>query len=331
MSGPELNPERPRLAVRCDGGGGIGAGHVARCLPLADSFARRGWSVGFVGRFEGLAAWLIERAGRDTALPADGVACGLEPAQWTAAIVDSYVLSTDELCELAGQLPIATVGEAARCADAGILIDYHLDLVGRPSEPRLLAGPSYAPLDPAFAGAGRAGEDVETVLVTVGGSERALTHVDALQDLVKRAFPDAEQLVPRGNSVPRPPPGAGEPARLVDLVHNVDLAITAAGLTAYELACAGVPQVAVAIVANQRRVADGLRQSGLADCIDLFAGEPLDAAGPALERLRDRGRRQAQAELGRRIFDGHGADRAAQGLLDRWATIVPRAATIRSP
>ena len=181
MSGQQLFRERPRLAVRCDGGGWDRG--WSRCpLPAArDSFARRGWSVVFVGRFEGLAAWLIDRAGRDTRCPLMASLAGVKPADWTAAIVDSYVLGTAELCELAGQLPIATLGEAVRCEEAGIVIDYHLDLIGRPSEPRLLAGPSYAPLDPAFAGAGRAGEDVETVLVTVGGSEQALTHVDALQ------------------------------------------------------------------------------------------------------------------------------------------------------
>ncbi len=279
----------------------------------------------FVGRFEGLAAWLIERAGRETTLPIDSVACGLEPADWTAAIVDSYALDTAELCELAEELPIATLGEARRCEEAGVVIDYHLDLIGRPPEARLLPGPAYAPLDPAFAGAGRGGATVETVLVTVGGSEQALTHVESLQRLVHRAFPNAEQLVPRGNGAD------GPPARLVDLVCDVDLAVTAAGLTAYELACAGVPLVAVAIVANQRRVAEGLRRSGLADCIDVYAGEQLEAAAPALERLRDRGRRQAQRELGRRIFDGHGADRAALGLLERWTTAASCAATIRSP
>ena len=86
----------------------------------------------FVGRFEGLAAWLIERAGRETTPPIDSVACGLEPADWTAAIVDSYALDTAELCELAEELPIATLGEARRCEEAGVVIDYHLDLIGRP-------------------------------------------------------------------------------------------------------------------------------------------------------------------------------------------------------
>ena len=325
MSRPELTINRPRLAVRCDGGAGIGAGHVARCLPLARAFAGRGWSVEFVGRFEGLAAWLIAGAGLQTTAPDAGAACGVDAAQWTAAIVDSYVLNAAEVCELAAQLPIATLGEATRCEEAGILIDYHLDRICEPPGPRLLPGPAYAPLDPAFAGAGRAGDEVETVLVTVGGSDQALAHVDALQAVVRRAFPDAEQLAPRGSAAGEPP------TRLVDLVPRVDLAVTAAGLTAYELACAGVPQVAVAIVANQRRVVDALRASGLAECVDLCAGEPLEAVGPALERLRGRSVRKGQRELGRRIFDGRGANRAAQALLNQWTTVQSGVATIRSP
>jgi spore coat polysaccharide biosynthesis predicted glycosyltransferase SpsG len=325
MLSSALIDRRPRLAMRCDGGARIGAGHVARCLPLAEAFAQRGWSVVFVGRFDGLAAWLLERASKETAPPEDVRACGLDPAQWAAAIVDSYVLDTAQLCELARLLPVATLGEATRCDAAGILIDYHLDRIGERAGPRLLPGPTFAPLDPGFAGAGRAGDEVETVLVTVGGSEPALTHMEGLRRLVRRVFPEAEQLVPRtaGADVP--------PTRLLDLVHRVDLAVTAAGLTSYELACAGVPQVAVATVANQRRVGIALKRSGLADCIDLCAAEPLAAAEPALNRLRNLGTRRRQSELGQKIFDGSGADRAAQGLVERWRTVDPHAATIRSP
>ena len=301
-----------------------GAGKRRVGFHVAEAFARRGWAVAFVGEFEGLAAWLIERAGREVLAPADGLACGLDPARWSAAIVDSYTLGAPEVCVLAGQIPVVTLGEATRCEEAGILIDYHLDRAGQVPTSRLLPGPAYAPIDPAFAGAGRAGREVEAVLITVGGSERALRHVEALQALVARAFPEAEQIVPRGG------PGAA-PVRLIELVGRVDLAVTAAGLTAYELACAGVPQVAVAIVENQRRVAEGLRRTGLSDCVDVYRGEALEALTPALERLADPGERQARGRLGRSIFDGGGADRAAGALLVRWTPAGSGAATIRSP
>jgi UDP-2,4-diacetamido-2,4,6-trideoxy-beta-L-altropyranose hydrolase len=316
-----VRPQPPnvarRLAVRCDGGAERGAGHVARCLPLAQAFASIGWSVTFVGRYDGLAAWLLGRAAVRVELPTALAPCGLEPELWDAAIVDLYAVDTSEICELARRLPIATLGEASRCDSAGVLIDYHLDRIGGQADARVLPGPAYAPLDPAFAGAGRAGEEVQSVLVTVGGSEQALRHVPELRRMVKRYFPDAEQLVAPGNHA------AGRPVSLLDLVGRVDLAVSAAGLTTYELACAGIPQAAVAIVANQSRVLRGLRQSGLAPGVDLSAGEGLGRLDGALERLRDRDLRRVLSELGRATFDGRGAARAAESLVVRWAAERP--------
>ncbi len=304
-----------RLAVRCDGGAEIGAGHVARCLPLATAFASLGWTVTFVGRYDDFAAWLLERAGQRVESPAESPPaespCGVESRRWDAAIVDLYGVAPTEICALACRLPIATLGEASRCDIAGVVIDYHLDRIGVPDTPRLLAGPGYAPIDPAFAGAGRAGDDVETVLITVGASEKALAHVDALRRLVAQSFPAAEPLVPRGD-------GPGRPIRLLNLVGRVDLAVTAAGLTSYELACAGIPQAAVGIVDNQRRVVHGLRESGLAAAVDLSAGEDLDQLAGALQRMRDRDKRRVLSKRGREAFDGRGSVRAAAALIERW-------------
>jgi spore coat polysaccharide biosynthesis predicted glycosyltransferase SpsG len=303
---------RLRLAVRCDGGPNIGAGHVARCLPLAGAFAARGWSATFVGLYDGLAAWLLERTGQSLELPAEGVPCGLAPGAWDAAIIDSYRIPSDEVCKLAAGLPIATLGEATRCEDAGILIDYHLDRRGEAPGPRLLPGPSYAPLDPALAGAGRAAVEVTSILITVGGSTLARDQLPGLQAMVSRSYPDAAQLVPMGGT------GASEPVRLPEILGGVDLAVTAAGVTAYELACAGVPLVAVAIAANQGRVLNALRSAGLGLCVDLDRGESIQAVGRALAELHDPALRRGQSELGQQIFDGLGADRAADGLLERW-------------
>ena len=83
------------------------------------------------------------------------------------------------------------------------------------------------------------------------------------------------------------------PSALVDAVGGIDVAVTAAGLTAYEMACAGIPQLAIAIVANQRRVVSGLRERGLAPCLDLTGGDSLADLPGALERLRDPGLRRS--------------------------------------
>ncbi len=206
--------------------------------------------------------------------------------------------------------------------DCGVLLDYHLDRT-EPPRPELLAGAAFAPIDPAFAGAGRAGHDVRNVLVTVGGSVPARELLAGIVPIVATVFPDARLLVAggvpasaaasAGRLVSLPSPGA-----LVDIVGEVDLAVTAAGFTAYEMACAGVPQVAIAIVENQHRVVGALRARAIAPCIDLTGGDRLADLAGALARLRDPAVRREFVERGRSAFDGAGAERAAIALVERF-------------
>jgi UDP-2,4-diacetamido-2,4,6-trideoxy-beta-L-altropyranose hydrolase len=323
MAAPTPAPTSGRLVFRCDGDELLGAGHVARCIPLAAAFAQLGWDVSFVGEHRGLAAWLRERAGMPVRAPEPDAPCGIARADCDAAVVDSYSIAPAAICELARALPVATLAEASRCPTLGVLIDYHLDRAPAEEE-QLLAGPSFAPLDPAFAGAGRAGPELRRVLVTLGGSQLARELLVQVLPGVCAAFEQAEVLV--AGEIPRAQDRDGaprlvslpSPSALVDVVGEIDLAITAAGLSAYELACAGIPQLAIGIVENQRRVVAGLRQHALAPCIDLTAGESLAQLPDALRGLLDEQLRERLAERGRRTFDGDGARRAAQALSARW-------------
>jgi UDP-2,4-diacetamido-2,4,6-trideoxy-beta-L-altropyranose hydrolase len=312
-------PAGSHIAFRCDGDELIGAGHVARCVPLAAAFAQLGWTASFVGAYEGLAAWLLARAGMDVRPPDPAAPCGILAKQCTAAILDSYLIEPSAICELARTLPVVTLAESNRCPTRGILLDYHLDRTEPPSAD-LLAGPSFAPLDPALAGAGRAGIEVRSVLVTMGGSLPGRELLARVVPIVSTAFPDAEVLV--AGAAPAETPGGSSarvislrsPSALVDVVADIDLAVTAAGFTAYEMACAGIPQVAIAIVANQRRVVRGLQRSGLAACLDLTGGDSLADLPRVLEELGDDRLRRRLARRGRSAFDGNGARRAAAAL-----------------
>ncbi len=317
-------PARSRIAFRCDGNERIGAGHVARCLPLAAAFAQLGWTVRFVGDYGGLASWLLARSGMTVEQPDLEGPCGLAVERCDAAVLDSYTIAPTAICDLAEALPTVTLAESNRCPTRGILLDYHLDRT-EPPNAHLLAGPSFAPLDPAFAGAGRAGARIRRVLVTVGGSLAARELLAEVVPIVGSAFPDADLVVagavsqaPGGTSAPRVV-SLPVPSALVDAVGEIDVAVTAAGLTAYEMACAGIPQVAIAIVANQRRVVRGLRERGLAPCLDLTSGESPADLPPALEQLRGAGARRELSERGRAVFDGQGARRAAEALTGLFA------------
>jgi hypothetical protein len=253
------------LAIRCDGDGKVGAGHVARCLPLGRAFAERGWEVRFAGSFGGFAERLLGDFPRGPVEGADAV------------IVDSY----EE--QALPDVPLATIGEAVRYPGA-VWIDYHLDRLHDEPTATELPGPRFAPVDPRFAGTGRARDPIERVLVTVGASEAART---VLPDLEEQAARVGEVVVAQGTP-------------LLELVGEVDAAVCGGGMSAYELASAGLPLAIVQLADNQRRVVDGM----LRERVAVHAAHELV------------GGRNAR---GLELFDGKGAERAAEALESRWA------------
>jgi len=109
--------------------------------------------------------------------------------------------------------------------------------------------------------------------------------------------------------------GNGPDIGLVERIAWADVAISAAGTTAYELACAGVPTVAGIVANNQLPVAAGLARAGAArgfDARSAGAGERLAAEVAALASPEERARLSV---AGPDTVDGYGAARARDALL----------------
>jgi spore coat polysaccharide biosynthesis predicted glycosyltransferase SpsG/RimJ/RimL family protein N-acetyltransferase len=310
--------KRPSIALRCDGDETIGSGHVARCAPLADAFAARGWRPRFLGRYAGLADWMLRDRGLEAAAPDEEAPAGVSRSEgWDAVLVDSYHVPEDELCELARAVSLVTLAEARRCPSDGALLDYHLDRRDERLSARLLPGPAYAPLDPTVLRARRDRSDVDRVLVAVGGSAGAREFVEGVVQSVRDAFPGAQILVASGVEV------AGTeqlpfPGSLTEAMAECDLAVSTAGLTAYELACAGIPAVVFGVADNQRRVIAGVEAAGIALAVDV-SPDPLAEIRARLDRMRDAELRARLAAAGAALFDGAGAPRAAATLERIWS------------
>jgi len=317
MQAAPLRAPARRVALRCDGDEEVGAGHVARCLPLATALAQRGWDAVFVGGFDGLARWMLDRSGQTTVCAQDGPA-GLRAQDWSAAVVDGYGFDEAQLCALAGSLPVAFVGEAARCPGMGIHLDYHAGARFDAEATDVLTGPRYAPIDPRFAAARSDRTEVRAALVTVGGSRAARTLVAPAVDALRATFPQACIWVASGAEIGNREGVAALafPSSLLDVIADVDVAVSAAGLTAYELAAAGVASVLVAAAANQQPVIDGFEQAHAA--LTVAAGAPQADLRTAVGRLRDPALRASLSAAGRRLVDGRGAARAAAALEERW-------------
>ena len=101
------------------------------------------------------------------------------------------------------------------------------------------------------------------MLVSVGGSGAGRELAAALAERVAGGLPDAHVLVPGGDGT----------RRCHELSYRADVAVAGAGVTAYELACAGVPTVLVELIANPSDVIAGADATGVA-----LAAPPTPAA-----------------------------------------------------
>ena len=291
------------ICIRCDGDARIGAGHVARCLAIAGALRGAGREVVFAGRYEGLAAALLEH---ETCRPACANSPAGIPAGAEAAIVDLYGLAAQELAAVADARPLVVLSDDG-APTPGMTLDYH---AGAGGDGDGLAGPDFAPLDPRHVAARRPrGADEGRVLVALGGGDcgSAITAV-VVQSLERHG---ARALVLTGDAAVAtdlPLRRLGRPRGLWDELARADLVVCGAGVSAYEAACAGVPAVLVALADNQLRVTQALSAAGVASALDARGG--LDAA--ELERAL---RAAPRPSPGPALVDGAGAFRVADALL----------------
>jgi spore coat polysaccharide biosynthesis predicted glycosyltransferase SpsG/RimJ/RimL family protein N-acetyltransferase len=279
------------IALRCDGDDRVGAGHVARCVQLARAFQAAGTEVLMCGSYSGVSAQLV--ADLPTAPPP-------LPERVGAVVVDSYEIPAEDVEALARELPVAVLEDGPRAPAVGAVVAYHLDSAERTAIPDGAAaalGPDYAPIRPGCVRARRP-RGLERGLVTIGGGSAG----EHLVSAAEAALSGLVAEIVRGQGV--------APDEMLELIAAADVAVSAAGSTPYELACAGVPAVIVAVADNQRPIAREFERGGLA-----LAGE-LEEVVP---RLGDPAVRERLARQGPATVDGYGAFRARDALLAAFA------------
>lgn len=333
---------RPRFLFIADAGPQVGGGHVMRCLTLARALIERGALCVFLGTPEVRA--LLEVFGPDmpweeaTAIDAGHIADATTAVEFDAVVFDHYGLSRADHEQVAHGRPTLVIDDLAnRPLAADIVLDSvptrtELDYAMFAEGARLLLGPAYAPVRPEFAALredalARRGGEVRRVLVSLGLTDLGGITGKIVERLRQRNGQIALDIV-LGASAPSLPGLRKIAARdprltlhvdtqdMARLTAEADIAVGAAGSTAWERCVLGLPSLVLILAENQRPAALDLAARHAALVVDAYADDFAAAFDRAAVRLlTDAACRARLTAVSAEVCDGQGAGRVADAVL----------------
>jgi UDP-2,4-diacetamido-2,4,6-trideoxy-beta-L-altropyranose hydrolase len=333
----------PRALFRCDASSTIGAGHVTRCLALAEALAEAGWVVGFAVGPETMATVpTLAMSGFEISV-IDGTVDEIESlrrhGQMDLLIVDHYGrdVAFEGSCRSFARKILVLDDATGRKHGCDILVDAaatdpecYLDRV--PSEARVLIGPSYALLRSSFiirraeALCRHEGRSVARILISCGATDPT-NATSVILDALHEAPPGIAIDIALSSGAPNLEAVRGrlrKGARIIldaddmaGLVLHADIGIGGAGTSAYERAALGLPSILLALADNQRPMMRMLASAGAAiDGGDLNSDTTARLRRLTGVLLADSDARLRMARCASRLVDGHGAERIVLSLLE---------------
>lgn len=327
-----------RVMFRADAGPSIGAGHVRRCLSLAEELGRRGWHLHLVTSRttpatvplpEGLELTLLD----DQAL-ADPAVLG-DVAEAEVIVVDHYELGL----EYEAALPPAHLVVLEDLPNRR----HRCDLLLAPSASRsddyrpwvspgcrVLHGATYALLRRRFLELSKArrfsdGRPCERVLISCGATDPT-----DLTSLLLKALPErpldvtialssaAPNLARLTKVVSRWTGNARvkllrDVMEMAELMAASDLFVGAAGSSCWEACCLGLPMLVFQVVPNQAQVVQQLLESQASLSLDTEV--PTSQICQTLQQLVDDPElRQRLSQNAAQLVDGFGCSRVADEI-----------------
>ena len=348
MSDTALPRRIRRVAFRCDASLTLGSGHVMRCLTLARALQAEGSDCHFLCRAEPGHLLAQIRAAGFTAheLPGseafsqeqDAANCRpvLEALQPDWLVADHYALDArwEQPLRDTCQHLLVLDDLANRPHAADLLLDQNLGRVASdyatllPASSRVLAGPHYALLRDEFATARtrslrhRQHPAFKHLMISLGGADAHNLTGEILQALRGSALPaDCRLTVILGAANPwhaevralaaQMPCSTEVKINVPDMARHLtstDLVIGAAGGSAWERCCLGVPSLLLIQAENQRTGSQALVEAGAA----LLAASPADV--PALLAQLDATRLAELSSRAAALCDGQGTARVLQAM-----------------
>lgn len=338
------------LVIRADAGPEVGAGHLMRCLALAQAWRAAGGRVVFVVA-ESMPALAAEVAPLAEVVEIAAPVGSAQDANQTLAVagrcaaywvvLDGHRFPPDYL------LTVSSGGSRTLVIDdTASLAAFHADVVlnhnasatsrlyaNRAPGARLLLGPRHTLLRESFRRYRGVARDVpqtaSRVLVTLGGGDIADEVQAVLGALANVGAGDLDVVVAAGftgsarDVLTRTLPSVPFKVRLAaagedqaDLMAWAHVAVSAGGTSSLELAFMGVPSVTLVLSENQRSNAAALERAGVTIDAGIIEQVGSSRLAQTIDDLAiDRERRASMSRRGRSLVDGRGAERIVSLLL----------------
>ena len=329
-----------RLLIRADASPGIGAGHIMRCIALAQAWQSNGGDSLFVCselptvledrlREEGFQCERLEVTPGSNADIEMTVGFGID---WgaTHAVVDGYPLGLHGQ-SLRKVTPIVLgIDDHGLTGHRGVsqILDQNLGASSHhyPGVPSLL-GTRYSLIRREFLSSqspNKPDNHSTDLLITMGAGDpenhthsilQALEHFEtnlAGTVIVGPANPSGPDILAFAKQSRHHWAVCTNPQNIPKLMVEAGLAISAAGSTSWELAMLGIPAILIAIADNQQLIAQALAKAKAAFNGTGLSGSKLCALLSKL--LTNPNLRHRTSTIGMELIDGHGASRVVEHL-----------------
>lgn len=339
--------------IRADANEKIGTGHVMRCLSIAEEFRRHGESVTFITADEhsremieeqGFSIICLNSMWNDLEKEISSLIQMIKKQEISSLLIDSYFVTEVYLKEIRKYTKITYIDDINQFIyPVDLLVNYNIYAGELEYEKRyrkagldtkFLLGCRYVPLREEFRCINRKiSEIVSRVLITSGGTdpcdavggiletfaEKQWFGITEFHVILGRFNKNREKLEKRW--------GDYENVVLLCNIKNMaeqmvqcDIAVTAGGVTTYELCAAGIPSVMYTLADNQLDIANTVSRLGIIPWVGDIRGNRrkcLEAIGERVEQFRDSlAMRQEFSRRMQELVDGKGCARFA-GVLCR--------------
>ena len=338
-----------KIIIRADGNTKIGAGHLMRCLTVAETIEKN--RVLFVCADEESAKLAMEHGFHAFVLNTDYKDMMSELPLWqqmkaqnvgglgtgeVTILVDSYYVNNEYLLALKCLGKVVLLDDMAQDVKAAdVIINYNAfanpemyeGLFGA-VDTIIYTGSNFIPVRPDFVARDyTVAETVRKVLITTGGGDRD-NIAGQILDTIYESGIIYQVVTGRFNPHYKTLQKYAESHPGVEILHDVkdmaglmlgcDLAITAGGTTVYELCSIGVPFICFSYAENQEKLVEYVGREKIA----LSAGKYHVNAEMCLmeiksdfEKLKsDDELRRKCSEAEKKVVDGQGAKRIARIL-----------------